>query len=61
MNTVPRLQDRERVMSKPGWRPWLRWDWCTDSNGVRFRRASPDTTLPFFAGLIQGLYRDLWG
>jgi hypothetical protein len=27
----------QREMSEPGWRPWLRWDWCTDARGVRFR------------------------
>jgi hypothetical protein len=27
----------QREMSEPGWRPWMRWDWCTDARSVRFR------------------------
>jgi hypothetical protein len=26
-----------KEMSDPSWRPWLRWEWCTDARGVRFR------------------------
>jgi hypothetical protein len=26
-----------REMMDPAWRPWLRWDWCADARGVRFR------------------------
>jgi hypothetical protein len=27
----------QREMSDPSWRPWLKWEWCTDARGVRFR------------------------
>jgi hypothetical protein len=32
-------RDRQREMDAPGsgWRPWQRWETCTDANGVRFR------------------------
>jgi hypothetical protein len=27
----------QREMQDPSWRPWLRWGWCTDAKGVKFR------------------------
>jgi hypothetical protein len=27
----------QREMQDPSWRPFLRWGWCTDAKGVRFR------------------------